>query len=251
MQREISVCATPTMMLEMRKDYPDLTRAVGVDDLPDGWTANEIEQDFTVTLFVFSWALLPVGFMVLMAISSRYAQHRITLATAALVMLVLAFWTGAGQRRSSLHEPRMQLAVASLATSALCLGLLWGLDMEAWWWVAYGLIFGTVATMYVGLNHLASCNAPTLSIPWSTKTPLPLHAMSGWGIQNGRWTNGRMGLFRFEHGGVCTLYGSVDGEVTSLCLEPLLPLSEVPALTDWGLDFVALRDASLTSLSEE
>ena len=79
------------MMLEMRKDYPDLTRATGVDDLPDGWKAKEIDQDFTVTLFVFSWALLPVGFMVMMAISSRYAQHRITLATAGLVMLVLAF----------------------------------------------------------------------------------------------------------------------------------------------------------------
>ena len=75
--------------------------------------------------------------------------------------------------------------------------------------------------------------------------------MSGWGIQSGRWTNGRMGIFRFEHGSVCTLYGAVDGEATSLCLEPLLPLSEVPAITDWGLDFVALRDASLTSLNEE
>ena len=115
MQRETFACATPTMMLEVRKDYPDLTRAAYVDELPDGWAVNEIEQDFTVTLFVFSWALLPVGFMVMMAISTRYAQHRITLATAALVMLVLAFWTGAGQRRSSLHEPRMQLAVAPWA----------------------------------------------------------------------------------------------------------------------------------------
>ncbi len=251
MQRETFVCATLTMMLELRKDYPDLTRAAPVDDLPDGWTANEIEQDFTVTLFVFSWALLPVGFMVVMAISSRYAQHRITLATVALLMLMLAFWTGAGQRRSSLQEPRMQLAVASLTSSALCLGLLWGLDMETWWWVAYGLIFGTVATMYVALNHLASCNAPALSIPWAAKTPLPLEAMSGWGIQNGRWANGRMGIFRFEREGICTLYGAVDGEVTSLCLEPLLPSGDVPALTDWGLDFVALRDASLTSSGEE
>ena len=58
-------------------------------------------------------------------------------------------------------------------------------------------------------------------------------------------------MFRFELGGICTLYGTVDGEVTSLCLEPLLPSSDVPSFTDWGLDFVALRDASLASSDEE
>lgn len=251
MRRETSVCAIPTTMHEMRKDYSTLTRAAFVDDLPDGWTATEVKHDFTITLFVFSWALLPVGFMVLMAFSSRYAQHRITLATVALLMLMLAFWTGAGQRRSSLNEPRMQLAVASLATSAGCLGLLWGLDMPTWWWVAYGLIFGTVATMYTGLNHLASCDAPSLRIPWSTKTPLPIGAMRGWSIQNGRWTNGRMGVLRLKDGGVCTMYGVMDGETAYLCLEPLSPAATSPPFTEWGLDFTAFREHSSPITSEE
>lgn len=222
-----------------------------MDDLPDGWTAIEVKQDFTVTLFVFSWALLPVGFMAVMALSTRYAQHRITLAAVAWLMLVLAFATGVGQRRSSLLEPRMQLASASLVSSGTALGLFWGLEMDAWWWVAYGLIFGTVATMYVGLNHLASCNAPALRTPWSAKTPLPLDAVSTWNIQHGRWTNGRMGSHRFSDGGICTLYGSVDNETTYLCLEPLTPASATPPYADWGLEFSAFIAASSADSSEE
>ena len=222
-----------------------------MDDLPDGWTATEVKQDFTITLFLFSWALLPVGFMLLLAFTTRYATYRLTLAAVALLLLMLAFSVGAGQRRSSLREPRTQLALGSLVSTALSLGVLWALDMEAWWWVTYGLVFGSVATMYVSLNHLSSCNAPVLQTSWPVKTPLPLGALDGWVIQQGKWTNGRMAMFTFDDGALCTMFGSVEGDATYLCLEPLAPVLSMPDISKWGVDFDAFRDASSSSLSEE
>jgi len=222
-----------------------------VDDLPEGWTATDVKHDFTITLFAFAWALLPVGFMFVMAISTRYAQHRVSLAAAALSMLVLAFATGAGQRRSSLQEPRVQLAIASLVSATLSLGLIWGMDMDGWWWVAYGLIFGSVAAMYVSLNHLASCDASALRIPWSASEPLPLEALENWRVYHGRWTNGRMGLYRFDQGGVCTIYGTVDEGITYLCVEPLTPSASTPQYLDWGVQFSTLAHIASTVLSEE
>lgn len=222
-----------------------------MDDVPDGWTASEVKQDFTITLFLFSWALLPVGFMFMLAFTTRYAQYRLTLAAVAMLFLVLAFCVGAGQRRSSLREPRTQLAVTSLTSAALSLGVLWALNMEAWWWVVYGLVFGSVAAMYVSLNHLSSCNAPVLQTPWSVKTRLPLGALDGWKIQEGTWTNGRMALFTFDDGALCTMYGSVEGDETYLCLEPLAPASSMPSITDWGVDFEGFRQPPTLSSSEE
>ena len=239
------------MMRELRKNYSTHPRPSLVDDIPDGWRTTEVEQDFAITLLAFSWALLPVGFMLLMAIFTRYAQHRLTLAAVALLMLILAFASGAGQRRSSLWEPRMQLTVAALVSAAVSIGIVWGLELDEWWWVSYGLVFGAVANMYVSLNHLASCNAPVLRTPWLAKTPLPLDSMKNWSVQNGRWTNGRMGVFRFPQGGLCTMYGAVEGDATFLCLEPLVPLSELPAYAAWGLDFEALRDNSAIASGEE
>ena len=222
-----------------------------MDDLPDGWTATEVKQDFTVTLFLFSWALLPVGFMPLLAFTTRFATYRLFLAAVALLMLLLAFSVGAGQRRSSLREPRTQLALSSLASTALSIGVLWALDMEAWWWVSYGLVFGSVATMYVSLNHLSSCNAPVLQTPWSVNTPLPQKALEGWAIQEGKWTNGRMAMFTFDDGALCTMFGSVEGDTTYLCLEPLASVSSMPAISEWGVDFDAFHAASSLSLGEE
>ena len=137
-----------------------------MEDLPAPWAEASVEHNYTMTLFAFAWALLPVGFMVLMALFDRYEQHRLMLASVSFLMLLFAFSTGVMQRRSAFLEARIQLPVATLVATAASLGLLWGLELGEWWWVSYGLIFGTVATMYVGLDHLASCNAPIYRLPW-------------------------------------------------------------------------------------
>ena len=138
-----------------------------------------MKQDFTITLFAFSWTLLPVGFMAVLSVTTRYEGHRLTLAAVAWLMLALAFASGAGQRRSSLLEPRMQLAAAILATAAGSIALIWGLELTDWWWVSYGFVFGALPA-YVGLNHLSSCDSPSLSVPWPTTHQFPLrHLRNG------------------------------------------------------------------------
>ena len=114
--------------LEVRKDYPTL-RAAYVDELPDGWAVNEIEQDFTVTLCLFMGT--PASRV------RGHDGHFNEVYNTALPLQLRHWscwcWLLDRCRAAALlcTEPRMQLAVASLGYSALCLSLLWGLDMEA------------------------------------------------------------------------------------------------------------------------
>lgn len=222
-----------------------------MEDVPSGWTSSEVKSDFTITLFAFSWALLPVGFMAVLSVTTRYEDHRLTLAAVAWLMLALAFASGAGQRRSSLHEQRMQLAATVLVTAAASLVLIWGLELTDWWWVSYGFVFGSVACMYVGLNHLSSCDSPSLSLPWPTTLSIPVEAFEEWNIANGRWSNGRMGSRRFADGSVATMYGALEEEQTRLCFEVLAPSKTGPSTDAWGVDFSRLHDASGASSGEE
>ena len=235
----------------MRKDYSTHPQPLGVDELPEAWTESESAHQFTVTLLAFSWALLPVGFMVLMAIFDRYEQHRLTLAAVALSMLVLAFISGVGQRRSALLEPRVQLATATLACTAILLTLLFLLDLSSYWWVVYGLVFGSVALMYVGLSHLASCNTPAVRLPWDVSVPIPNEALEGWKVVNGRWVNGVIATKRMERGHVLTLYGLVEGEATLLCLEQLAPVDASLPPQAIGLDFSTFASLSVARSAEE
>jgi len=235
----------------VRKDYSILPRPSGVDELPEAWTESESAHQFTVTLLAFSWALLPVGFMVLMAIFDRYEQHRLTLAAVALSMLPLAFISGVGQRRSALLEPRVQLASATLGSTAVLLALLFFLDLSSYWWVVYGLVFGSVAMMYVGLSHLASCNTPAVQLPWDVSVPFPHDALEGWRVVNGRWVNGVIATKRMERGPVLTLYGLVEGEATFLCLEQLAPVVAALPPHSIGLDFFTLASLSVARSAEE
>ncbi|MEL0182382.1 MAG: hypothetical protein VW872_04865 [Candidatus Poseidoniales archaeon] len=235
----------------MRKDYSTLPRPPGVDELPEAWYETEGAHQFTVTLLAFSWALLPVGFMVLMAIFDRYEQHRLTLAAVALSMLVLAFISGVGQRRSALLDPRVQLATATLGSTAALLVLLFMLDLSSYWWVVYGLVFGSVAMMYVSLSHLASCNTPAVRLPWDVSVPIPNNALEGWRVMNGRWVNGVIATSVRLPGYLQVHDGLVDGEATLLCLEILAPVDEAPLPHAIGLDFSTFAALSVARSAEE
>ena len=50
-------------MPDLRKGYSNLLRPSPVEDLPVPWAEAEGDHNYTVTLFAFAWALLPVGFM--------------------------------------------------------------------------------------------------------------------------------------------------------------------------------------------
>lgn len=251
MRLETSAFVTLTTKTELRKDYSITGRALSVEDLPAPWAEVDVEHNYTMTLFAFSWALLPVGFMVLMALFDRYEQHRITLAVVSFLMLAFAFATGVLQRRSSLLEPRIQLALTTLGATAASLGLLWGLELTGWWWVSYGLVFGTVTTMYVGLDHLASCNAPAYRLPWQATLPLPLDAFNGWRLQQGRWANGVLGTKRLDDGTVITLFGALEDDSAYLFVDRLCPASSSPELTSLGIDLARLASQSDALFAEE
>ena len=233
-------CVIRTRKPELRKGYSDTVRATTVEEPPAPWAEVEVDAEYTVTLFAFSWALLPVGFMLMMTLFDRYEEHRLPLAAASLLMLVFAFVSGVAQRRSAWSEGRVQLATATLVGAAVSLGLVWGLDLVAWWWVPYGLVFGSVATMFVALNRLASCTSPTVRCAWPAKAHLPLAAFDGWQIQHGAWINGTMGSKRCSDGTVLTLFGRVEDEATYLCIDQLCPLEVRPSWNDLGVDFAQL-----------
>ena len=186
-----------------------------------------------------------------MAVFDRYEQHRLTLAAVALTMLVLAFISGVGQRKSALLEPRVQLATATLASTAVLLALLFLLDLSSYWWVVYGLVFGSVAMMYVSLSYLASCNTPAVHLLWDVSVPIPNEALEGWRVVNGRWVNGVIATKRMEQGPVLTLYGLVEGEATLLCLEQLAPVGASPPPHAIGLDFSTFASLSVARSAEE
>lgn len=251
MQPATSAFATLTTKTELRKGYSITGRAPDVEDLPAPWANVKAESNFTITLFTFSWALLPVGFMILMALFDRYQQHRLTLALVAFALLLFSFITGVMQRRSSLLEPRIQLGLATLGATAASLVLLWGLQLESWWWVSYGLVFGTVATMYVGLNHLASCNAPLYRLPWQATLALPADAFVGWHLQRGQWANGVLGTKRLDDGTVVTLFGLLEEGTAYLFVDRLCPASSAPNMASLGVDFLRLASESEPFFSEE
>ena len=113
MQLATFACDTPTTMLDLRKDYSTTGRAPFVEDLPVPWAEADVEHNYTMTLFAFSWALLPVGFMVLMALFDRYEEHRLTLASVAFVMLLFAFATGVVKLIYYILETRIKLYYAT------------------------------------------------------------------------------------------------------------------------------------------
>ena len=211
-----------------------------MEEFPEPWGKVGVEQRFTATLFLFAWALLPVGFMVLMTLFDRFASYRLPLGAGALAMLCLAFWSGLVQRRSSLLEHRTQLAIGTLGSATFSLLLLYTLDLDDWWWVLYGFVFGSVFTMYVSLAHLASCDAPTLRLPWTPSSPLPLDKFEHWNVERGQWVNGKMGVKRLSSGTLLTLFGEVEETRTYLCIDALSPAESQPKYDEYGVDFVHL-----------
>ena len=220
-----------------------------MEELPEPWGKVGVEQRFTATLFLFAWALLPVGFMVLMTLFDRFASYRLPLGAGALVMLCLAFWSGLVQRRSSLLEHRTQLAFGTLGSATLSLLLLYTLDLGDWWWVLYGFVFGSVFTMYVSLAHLASCDAPALRLPWAPSAPLPLDKFEHWNVERGQWMNGKMGVKRLASGTLLTLFGEVAEAHTYLCIDVLSSAESQPKYEEYGVDFLHL--AKLADLVQD
>lgn len=222
-----------------------------VHPVPNGWASYTPKADYTVTLFLFAWALLPVGFMVMMALFGRFESYRLPLAAVSYALLVVAYWTGVSQRKEVHRENRVAIATAVLSLSGTVLIAVWMLGLDAWWWVVYGLVIGSVPPMYVALNFLAGCTAVGWSLRWDAGHPIPLECLTGWNVSSGVWKSGTMAYFIDEKGCVCVLYGALDEEQPTLCVEHLSPALSSNTSALQSLDAEALSAQVASSFGEE
>ncbi|MCH1461457.1 MAG: hypothetical protein L7U25_03775, partial [Candidatus Poseidonia sp.] len=110
----------------------------------DGWVSYPPESDFSVTLFLFAWALMPVGFMGMLLAFHRYEEYRFAVAATSLGLLLLAYISGITQRIGATRDRKVQLTIGVLSLATLSVVGVWFFDLEQWWWVSYGLIIGSV-----------------------------------------------------------------------------------------------------------
>ena len=188
------------------------------------WMTYRPTTSYGPTLFLFAWALLPVGFQVLMVAFQRFEAFRMPLATVALSLLVIPLVSGTAQRKGAWRTPLVQLSVACYALAAAMLGLIWGLGLDDWWWVPHGLTFGCVPMLFLALDHLARCNQPGWERRWDPSVPVPaLEAMREWTLVSARWSPAIMAWYRNDLGDVAVMYGCKDDVGHhQLRIEPLM-----------------------------
>jgi hypothetical protein len=219
-----------------------------VEDRPDGWTERASESNFTITLLVFSWALLPVGFMLMLLLFNRYPEQRFPLSVATYGMLVFTFITGVGQRQSALRDDRVFLSATMLFITGVTLVAGRALSLDDLWWVGYAAVLGCVPMLFVAMSHLASCTAPGLERPWQANLPVPATAFPTWRVVSAVWTQGEM-MWSKHNGMLCVLYGALENEQPVLRLEAfahgkVLPLEAFGEI-DWdglALPFQAMSE---------
>lgn len=208
-----------------------------VEDRPEGWTERPNASNYAITLLVFSWALLPVGFMLMLLLFNRYPEQRFPLSVATYGMLVFTFITGVGQRQSALRDDRVVLSATMLFATGVALVGGRALNLDDLWWVGYAAVLGCVPMLFVAMSHLASCTAPGLERPWQANVPVSATAFPSWTVVSAVWTQGEM-MWSKHNGMLCVLYGALDGEQPVLCLEAfahgtVLPLEAFGEI-DWG-----------------
>lgn len=215
------------------------------------WEPYRPETSYGPTMLLFSWALLPVGFQLLMMLFQRFEPFRMPLSLLALVLLIIPLSTGLNQRRGSVRTSAAQLAMTGFAMTGFFLITIWALNLNEWWWVPYGLTIGCVPLMFFALDGLARSNQPGWQRPWEPSTSVPImEAVPSWNISTARWSPSIMAWVRNVNGHVAVLYGHRDEQGRHLLrIEPLMPLEE-GAEHAFEVHWQALNDP-FSSIDEE
>lgn len=196
--------------------------------LPQRWTSYQPSADYTITLLVFAWALLPAGFMVMLLSFGRYPTVRTPLALSTYGMLLFALFTGVSQRHLAWRDPRMLITIASFGFTGVVWALLQWLSLLSWWWVTYGLVLGCIPLLYVAMNHLASCTSPGMRRDWPPDAVLNSRSLPGWTVVQATWSPSLLAWKSSGNGQLATLFGTLVEEQTTLCIEVLTAGNEVP-----------------------
>jgi len=219
-------------------------------DLPKGWSISPLSADYTITLLVFSWALLPAAFMVMLVLFGRYPEVRLTLAAITLALFAFTFFAGIGQRQSAMRDGRVVLCATTLVAAGVVLTVVWFVPLEEWWWAGYAAVLGCVPMLFVAMNHLASSTAPAIERPWYATHRLSADALPGWRVVSGTWTQGEM-AWTMEGDTLLVMFGRLDGEQTRLRIEAFAPGPTFPMALVSKVRWKALKVVSATSSEEE
>lgn len=197
------------------------------DDVPAGWSAYQPKADYTISLLVFAWALLPVGFMFMLLLFDRYPTVRFPLSAATLGMLALTYWTGIGPRQSAIREPKMVLAGAMLVIALGTLVTIEYLSLADWWWVSFAAVIGTVPMLFVAMSHLASCTSPGLQRACEVSQAISVDALPGWTVHTGIWRQGELG-WKVSEDVLSVVYGTMVDDQPMLRFEAFVHGHSLP-----------------------
>ena len=162
-------------------------------EMPGGWVTTTHKGDFTVTLFLFAWALLPIGFMGMMLLFHKFEGFRLPVMALSEALLVLTFASGFSQRKGAFYDAKMQLSGFLLGISILILVVLYVTDLEQWWWIGYAFCIGSVPYLFVSLNAMAGWDHEVYQIPWDAKVLVPVDdCLSDWNVVSSRWSTSIM-----------------------------------------------------------
>ena len=186
---------------------------------PKGWKSYTPEANYTMTLLIFAWTFLPLGFMMMLLVFDRYQEYQYPLALFTLLALATVCATAIGQRPSSLREGRIQLALGALSIAFVCLVVSWSLDLQNWWWVSYAFVFGSAAMVYVATSFLAACTVAGICKEWNPQHAVTTAAFPDWVLTQGTWREGEMGWKKTEEGVLCILLGKRFKGKPHLCFE--------------------------------
>ena len=225
---------------------------MGVDEHQRmGWNSVPPKGDFTATLFLFAWALLPVGFMGMMLLFHKFESFRLPLLAVSEALLLLTFASGFSQRKGSKYDSRVQLAGELLGVSVMILAVLYLGELSQWWWLGYAFCIGSVPYLFIALNGLAACDHEVYQRPWEAKDLVPVErCLSGWTVMSARWKSGIMASKTIGMRTV-VMFGSRDEDLLLLNIELLAPKSEELAEADWGVQWDGFSATSSGKDAEE
>ena len=87
--------------------------------MPGGWHTAAPKANFTVTLFLFAWALLPIGFMGMMLLFHKFETFRLPIMALSDTLLVITLVSAISQRKGSVYDAKIQLSGFLLGISIL------------------------------------------------------------------------------------------------------------------------------------
>ena len=216
-----------------------------------GWNSIPPKADFTATLFLFAWALLPVGFMCMMLIFHRFESFRLPLLAVSEALLLLTFASGYAQRKGSKFDSKMQLSGVLLGVSVIVLVVLYLGELSQWWWIGYSFCIGSVPYLFISLNGLAACDHEVYQRPWDAKELVQVkHCMTGWDIVSARWKSGIMASKTIGER-TAIMYGSKDEQQLFLNIELLATKNEAFSEDDWGVQWADFPTFSHSEDAEE